>query len=88
MFPDSTKKISENGIIKMLKFLSDTIFALFGTRKLLKQGVKVVTLKSSLRTLSGRHHDLIKRYGLSVSQMIIYVRLSYSESGTFLIHDQ
>jgi hypothetical protein len=73
LFPDSTKKLSESGIIKMLNFLSDKIFALFGgpTRKLLKQGVIVVKLKSSLRMLSGCQHDLIKRYGISGSQMII-----------------
>jgi hypothetical protein len=70
LFPDSTKKLSESGIIKMLNFLSDKIFALFGgpTRKLLKQGVIVVKLKSSLRMLSGCQHDLIKRYGISESQ--------------------
>ena len=42
------------------------------TRKLLNQRfklVKMVKLKSSLRTMYGRHHDLIKRYGISVSQM-------------------
>jgi len=31
-FSDSTKKLSEIDIIKMLKFLSDNIFTLFGGR--------------------------------------------------------
>ena len=29
----------------------------------------LVKLKSSLRKLYGRHHDLVDRYGISVSQM-------------------
>ena len=39
------------------------------TRKLLNQGFPLVKLKSSLRKLYGRHHDLVDRYGISVSQM-------------------
>ena len=39
------------------------------TRKLLNQGFLLVKLKSSLRTFYGRHHDLVDRYGISVSQM-------------------
>jgi hypothetical protein len=39
------------------------------TRKLLNQGFLLVKLKSSLRTIYGRHHDLVDRYGISVSQM-------------------
>ena len=40
------------------------------TRKLLNQGFLLVKLKSSLgRKLYGRHHDLVDRYGISVSQM-------------------
>jgi hypothetical protein len=39
------------------------------TRKLLNQGFLLVKLKSSLRKFYGRHHDLIDRYGISVSQM-------------------
>ena len=39
------------------------------TRKLLNQGFLMVKLKSSLRKFYGRHHDLIDRYGISVSQM-------------------
>ena len=36
-------------------------------RKLLNQGFLLVNLKSSLRKFYGRHHDLVKRYGISVS---------------------
>ena len=39
------------------------------TRKLLNQGFLLVKLKSSLRKFYGRHHDLVDRYGISVSQM-------------------
>jgi hypothetical protein len=39
------------------------------TRKLLNQGFLLVKLKSSLQKCYGRHHDLVDRYGISVSQM-------------------
>ena len=39
------------------------------TRKLLNQGFLLVKLKSSLRKFYDRHHDLVDRYGISVSQM-------------------
>ena len=39
------------------------------TRKLLNQWFLLVKLKSSLRIIYGRHHDLVDRYGISVSQM-------------------
>ena len=39
------------------------------TRKLLNQGLLMVKLKSSIRKFYGRHHDLVNRYGISVSQM-------------------
>ena len=39
------------------------------TQKLLNQGFLLVKLKSSLRKFYGRHHDLVNRYGISVSQM-------------------
>ena len=39
------------------------------TRKLLNQGFLLVKLKLSLPKLYGRHHDLVDRYGISVSQM-------------------
>ena len=38
-------------------------------RKLLDQGFLVVKLKSSHRKFCGRQHDLVIRYGISVSQM-------------------
>jgi hypothetical protein len=39
------------------------------TRKLLNQGFLLVKLNSSLRKFYCRHHDLLDRYGISVSQM-------------------
>ena len=36
---------------------------------LLNQGFLLVKLKSSLRKFYGRHHALVSRYGISVSQM-------------------
>jgi hypothetical protein len=39
------------------------------TRKLLNQGFLLIKLKSSLRKLYGRHHDLVNRYGIYVSQI-------------------
>ena len=39
------------------------------TRKLLNQGFLLIKLKSLLQKLYGRHHDLVDRYGISVSQM-------------------
>ena len=39
------------------------------TQKLLKQGYVAPRLKSSLQTLYGRHHNLVDRYELSISQM-------------------
>ena len=45
----------------------DILFLL--TRKLLNQWVLLVKLQSSLRKFYGRHHDLVDRYGISVSQM-------------------
>ena len=39
------------------------------TRKLLNQGFLLVKLNSLLRKIYGRHHDLVERYGISVSQM-------------------
>jgi hypothetical protein len=39
------------------------------TRKLLNQGFLLVKLKSSLGKCYGHHHDLVDRYGISVSQM-------------------
>jgi hypothetical protein len=39
------------------------------TRKLLNQGFLLVKLNSSFRKLYCRHHDMVARYGISVSQM-------------------
>ena len=39
------------------------------TRKLLNQWFLLVKLKSSLRKFYGRQHDLVDRYGISVSQL-------------------
>ena len=39
------------------------------TRKILNQGFLVDKLKSSLPRFYGRHHDLVNRQGVSVSQM-------------------
>jgi hypothetical protein len=39
------------------------------TRKLLNQGLLLVKLKSSFRKFYDRQHDLVNRYGISVSQM-------------------
>ena len=39
------------------------------TRKLLNQGFLLAKSKSSPRTFYVRHHDLVDRYGISVSQM-------------------
>ncbi len=39
------------------------------TRKLLNIGFLLVKLKASPRNICGRHHDLVDRYGISVSQM-------------------
>jgi hypothetical protein len=38
-------------------------------RKILHQVLLLVNLKSPLRKFYGRHHDLVDRYGISVSQM-------------------
>ena len=38
-------------------------------RKLLNQRFPLVKLKSPLRKFYGRHHDLVDRYGMSMSQM-------------------
>jgi hypothetical protein len=45
------------------------------TRKLLNQGFLVVKLKSSLRKVYGRHHDLVDRYGVCVTNDHGYVPL-------------
>jgi hypothetical protein len=58
------------------------------TRKQLNQGLLLVKLKSSLRKFYGRHHDLVDRYGISVSQVTMDMfHLSKTLLGPFLIHD-
>jgi hypothetical protein len=48
----------------------------------------MVKLKSLLRKFYGGHHDIINRYGVSVSQNATDMfRLSLSQSGPFLIRD-
>jgi hypothetical protein len=57
-------------------------------RKLLNQGFIMVKLKSWLRKYYGRHHDVVNRYGMSVSEITTDMfQLSVSQSGPFLIHD-
>ena len=51
--------------------------------KLLNQGFLVVKLKSSLRKFYGRHHDLVDRYGISVTNDHGYVLLVISTSRSF-----
>jgi len=58
------------------------------TRTLLNQGFLLVKLKSSLQKFYGRHHDLLDRYGISVSEITTDMfHLSQLLPGTFLIHD-
>ena len=57
-------------------------------RTLLNQGFLLVKLKSSLRKFYGRHHDLVDRYGISVSQMTTDMfHLPQALPGSFHIHD-
>jgi hypothetical protein len=57
------------------------------TRKLLNQGFFLVMLKSSQK-FCGRHHDLVDRYGISVSQMTRNMfHLSWILPGPLLFHE-
>ena len=59
------------------------------TRKQLNQGLLLVKLKSSLRKFYGRHHDLVDRYGISVSQMtmdMFHCRKLFSDLSSFMIY--
>jgi hypothetical protein len=47
----------------------------------------VVMLKSPLRQFLGRHHDLAKHYGVSVSEMTTDVPFVVITMRPFLIHD-
>jgi hypothetical protein len=54
------------------------------TRKPLNNGFLMLNLKSSPRKLYSRHHDMVNRYGISVSQMTTDMfRLSESKSSLF-----
>ena len=44
-------------------------------QKLLKQGYVAPRLKSSIQQLYGRHHNLVDRYEISISQMTMYLLL-------------
>jgi hypothetical protein len=50
-------------------FLVDKLKSLLRKFQGRHQGFLVVKVKSSLRKVNGRHHDLVNRYGISVSQM-------------------
>ena len=50
------------------------------TRKLLNQGFLLVKLKSSLRKIYGCHHDLVGRYGISVSPLVVNTSRSFPHS--------
>ena len=57
------------------------------TRKLLNQGFLLVTLKSSLRKFYSHDHNLVDRYGISVSQMTKdMLHLSQTLPGSFPEH--
>jgi hypothetical protein len=53
------------------------------TRKLLNQGFLLVKLKSSLPEYYRRHHDLVDRYGISVTNDHGYVPLVVNTSRSF-----
>jgi hypothetical protein len=46
----------------------------------------LVKLKSSLRQFYGRHHDLVDRYGISVSQIIWEIYTPYAVAVGMLLH--
>ena len=47
------------------------------TRTVLKQGFISVNLKSSLRKFNDRHHDMVNRYGISVSQITTDIIITF-----------
>jgi hypothetical protein len=66
----------------------DIVEAERGRQNLIYQKYNYVKLKSSLRTFYGRHHDLVDRYGISVSQMTTdWFHLSWELPCPFPIHD-
>ena len=60
----SSSSRQENTLLSVEDFLDRGLLL---TRKLLNQGFLLVKLKSSLRKFYGRHHDLVYRYGISVT---------------------
>ena len=60
------------------------------THKLLQQGVVAQSLMSSLQKFYGRYHELVDRYGTSVSKMKTYFSLWQLSSFLFhrILHDQ
>jgi hypothetical protein len=58
-----------SGRIEIISFVVRSLSPHPKTVKPLNQGFLVAKLKSSLWNFYGRHHDLVNRYGTSVSQM-------------------
>jgi len=59
------------------------------TRKLLSQGFLREKLQSSLRMFFGRHHDLVDRYEISISQITMDIfRLSWIKIRSYTYCDQ
>ena len=73
--------ISQYRICQSLRFLS--WFSLYSelllTRVLLNQWFLLANLKSSHRKFYHDHHDLVNRYGISVSQMYVFPSMSFSD---------
>jgi hypothetical protein len=63
------KEVDVKAHVRLINLVITRFLGFVTTRKLLKQGFLVAKLKSSLRTFHGRHHDLVNRYGISVTQM-------------------
>jgi hypothetical protein len=68
---DSTQTFFETDIIKMFEFFIDSIFVMFGGRVFQhsRHSYGYQLFKSSLRKFYGRHHGLVNRIEMSVSQM-------------------
>ena len=58
------------------------------TQKLLKHGYVVPRLKPSLQNFYGRHHNLVHRYDISISQMTMGHLLFTDLTSTTWIHPQ
>jgi hypothetical protein len=62
--------------------------SLIGVAAILNHGFLLVKLKSSLRMFCDRHHELVDRYGISMSQITTDIfHLSLELPGPFLVHD-